>query len=117
MAKHFIIYETKNLKNGKIYIGMHETDNLNDGYLGSGKHLKSDTFTTLGVVVSLVLVQLTKLYWIDAVVALLFGGYIMIIGYKIIRKSLSGIMDEADLGMLQKLSKFRRFSFLKENES
>ena len=72
----------------------------------SGKHLKSDTFTTLGVVISLVLVQLTKLYWIDAVVALLFGGYIMIIGYKIIRKSLSGIMDEADLGMLQKLSKF-----------
>ena len=72
----------------------------------SGKHLKSDTFTTIGVVVSLVLVQWTKLYWIDAVVALLFGGYIMFIGYKIIRKSLSGIMDEADLGMLKSLSKF-----------
>ena len=72
----------------------------------SGKHLKSDTFTTIGVVVSLVLVQWTKLYWIDALVALLFGGYIMFVGYKIIRKSLSGIMDEADLGMLQKLSKF-----------
>lgn len=40
MAKHYIVYETKNLKNGKTYIGMHETDNLNDGYLGSGKHLK-----------------------------------------------------------------------------
>ncbi len=40
MAKHFIIYETKNLKNGKIYIGMHETEDLNDGYLGSGYHLK-----------------------------------------------------------------------------
>lgn len=72
----------------------------------SGKHLKSDTVTTLGVVVSLVLVQLTKLYWIDAVVALLFGSYIMFVGYKIIRKSLSGIMDEADLGMLENLSKF-----------
>lgn len=71
----------------------------------SGKHLKSDTFTTIGVVISLVLVQFTKLYWIDAVVALLFGGYIIIIGYKIIRKSLSGIMDEADLGMLQDISK------------
>ncbi|MGA9211683.1 cation diffusion facilitator family transporter [Kaistella sp.] len=72
----------------------------------SGKHLKSDTITTLGVVVSLILVQITSLYWIDAVVALLFGAYIMWIGYKIIRKSLSGIMDEADLGMLEKLSKF-----------
>lgn len=72
----------------------------------SGKHLKSDTVTTLGVVVSLVLVQLTKLYWIDALVALLFGSYIMFVGSKIIRKSLSGIMDEADLGMLENLSKF-----------
>ncbi|QDP85505.1 cation transporter [Chryseobacterium sp. SNU WT5] len=72
----------------------------------SGKHLKSDTFTTLGVVVSLILVQMTRLYWIDAVVALLFGSYIMFVGYKIIRKSLSGIMDEADPDMLQSLSKF-----------
>ena len=50
----------------------------------SGKHLKSDTFTTLGVVISLILVQLTKLYWIDSVVAFLFGSYIMFIGYQII---------------------------------
>lgn len=53
---------------------------------------------------SLILVYFTKIYWIDAVVALIFGGYIMFIGYKIIRKSLSGIMDEADLGMLTRLS-------------
>lgn len=72
----------------------------------SGRHLKTDTLTTLGVVISLILVSFTKLYWIDAVVALLFGGYIMIVGYKIIRKSLSGIMDEADLGMLSKLAAF-----------
>ncbi|MBU4539318.1 MAG: cation diffusion facilitator family transporter [Weeksellaceae bacterium] len=71
----------------------------------SGKHLQSDTFTTLGVVLSLVLVYFTHLYWIDAAVALIFGGYIMIVGYKIIRKALSGIMDEADLKMLTKLAK------------
>ncbi len=70
----------------------------------SGKHLQSDTITTLGVVVSLILVYFTKIYWIDAVVALIFGAYIMFVGYKIIRKSLSGIMDEADLGMLTLLS-------------
>lgn len=72
----------------------------------SGKHLQSDTITTLGVVISLILVYFTKLYWIDAVVAILFGSYIMFIGYKIIRKSLSGIMDEADLGMLTRLANF-----------
>jgi len=36
---HFI-YKTTNLLNGKYYYGMHSTDNLNDGYLGSGKRLR-----------------------------------------------------------------------------
>ncbi|WP_332024263.1 cation diffusion facilitator family transporter [Kaistella sp.] len=71
----------------------------------SGKHLQSDTLTTLGVVISLILVYLTKIYWIDAAVALIFGGYIMFVGYKIIRKALSGIMDEADQELLSKMAK------------
>ncbi|WP_417428212.1 cation diffusion facilitator family transporter [Halpernia sp.] len=70
----------------------------------SGKHLMADTFTTLGVIISLVIVYFTKIYWIDSVVALLFGIYIIFVGYKIVRKSLGGIMDEADPKMLRKLS-------------
>ena len=35
---HFV-YLTRNLINGKFYIGKHSTENLNDGYLGSGKYL------------------------------------------------------------------------------
>ncbi len=72
----------------------------------SGKHLQSDTITTVGVVVSMILVYFTKLYWIDAAVALFFGAYIMFVGYKIIRKALSGIMDEAELDMVSRLAKF-----------
>jgi hypothetical protein len=37
--KYYYIYKTTNLINGKYYIGMHTTDNLNDGYVGSGKRL------------------------------------------------------------------------------
>jgi group I intron endonuclease len=36
---HFI-YKTTNLLSGRYYIGMHSTDNLEDGYLGSGTNLK-----------------------------------------------------------------------------
>jgi hypothetical protein len=36
---HFI-YKTTNLLNGKYYIGMHSSDSLTDGYLGSGKRLR-----------------------------------------------------------------------------
>ncbi|WP_346983829.1 cation diffusion facilitator family transporter [Chryseobacterium sp. POE27] len=71
--------------------------------ISSGKHLQSDTFTTLGVVVSLIVVYFTKIYWLDSVVALGFGGYIIVVGYKIVRKSLSGIMDEQDPELLNQI--------------
>ncbi len=70
----------------------------------SGKHLQSDTLTTGGVVLSLILVNYTGLFWLDAVVAIVFGGYIILVGYKIIRKSLKGIMDEADLRMVSDIA-------------
>ena len=36
----FIIYKITNIVNGKIYVGKHQTENLDDGYLGSGKLLQ-----------------------------------------------------------------------------
>ena len=38
---YYYLYEVTNLVNGKTYIGQHITDDLEDGYLGSGKALKS----------------------------------------------------------------------------
>ncbi len=36
---YHLVYLTTNLINGKIYVGVHSTYNLEDGYLGSGKTL------------------------------------------------------------------------------
>lgn len=37
---YYVIYKITNIVNGKIYVGCHKTENLEDRYLGSGKHLK-----------------------------------------------------------------------------
>jgi hypothetical protein len=37
----YTVYKTTNLINGKIYVGLHITNNLEDDYLGSGSQLKS----------------------------------------------------------------------------
>ena len=41
MKKYFLIYKVTNLVNQKFYIGKHETVDVNDGYLGSGRAIVS----------------------------------------------------------------------------
>jgi cation diffusion facilitator family transporter len=69
----------------------------------SGKHLQTDTYTTMGIVVGLALIYLTEIIWIDSAVAIIFAVIIIFTGYKILRTSLAGIMDETDSGLLEKI--------------
>lgn len=71
--------------------------------IASGKHLKSDGYTSAGMIAGLGFVLLTGQVWIDSVIALGFGGFIGFIGIKEIRKSYAGIMDEADFDLLRNL--------------
>lgn len=67
----------------------------------AGKHLRVDAYSTFAIVIGLGLIIITKLQWLDSVVALVFSFVIMVTGYKLVRRSLSGIMDEADQKLLQ----------------
>lgn len=68
----------------------------------SGKHLQTDTYSTIGVVAGVGIIQLTHLYWLDKVIAIIMSFWIMYSGYQILRQSIAGIMDEADLVLLKK---------------
>jgi cation diffusion facilitator family transporter len=72
--------------------------------VASGKHLQSDTLTTVGIVIGLILIYLTDLLWLDSLVAFIFALLIIYTGGTIVRKSLAGIMDEADGRLLKKVT-------------
>ena len=69
----------------------------------SGKHLLSDSYTTAGIVAGLVLLFLTRISWLDSAVAILFGCIIFYTGFRIVRASVAGIMDERDNELLRKM--------------
>jgi cation diffusion facilitator family transporter len=71
--------------------------------IASGKHLQTDTYSTLGIIIGLILISSTGYTWIDSAVAIGFGLFIIYTGYQIIRKSLAGIMDEADMVLLKNM--------------
>ena len=45
--------------------------------IASGKHLQSDTWSTAGIIIGLIFLYISGYRWIDGVVAILFGSYII----------------------------------------
>ncbi len=66
----------------------------------AGKHLRVDAYSTFAIVAGLALIMFTKVQWLDSAVAMLIAIIILVTGYKLVRRSLSGIMDETDMQLL-----------------
>jgi len=73
--------------------------------VSAGNHLMTDAYSTVAIVVGLVALLLThnKFLWLDSVVAMIFSVIIIRTGYKVIRRSISGIMDEMDVNLMKKV--------------
>jgi cation diffusion facilitator family transporter len=78
-------------------------ENKSEALQASGHHLQSDTYSTLAIIVGLALIYFTHIHQLDSIVAIIMSIVIMIIGYRIARKSVAGIMDEADEKILEKV--------------
>jgi len=77
---------------------------------GNGKHLMSDSYTSIGVIVALVLILLTGFQWIDPVASVVAAGIIIYTGFQLIRKAVSGLMDETNEEIVDEI-----ISILKQN--
>jgi len=65
-----------------------------------GKHLMTDAVTSAGLVIGILLITITKIYWLDSVISILLGFYILYNGYKLTRKSVGGLMDESNVELV-----------------
>ena len=60
-----------------------------------GRHLMTDVWTSVGVVVGVGAVAMTGLPWLDPVIALAVALNIIVTGYLLVRRSAHGLMDAA----------------------
>ncbi len=71
--------------------------------VASGEHLKSDGYSTLGMIIGLGTIVLTNWLWLDSVVAIIFGVIIIVTGSKVIKEAMAGIMDEVDYDLVKEI--------------
>ena len=72
----------------------------------SGKHLCSDTYSSVGILLGLGIVYAGNalgydLGIFDPIMALIFGAVIVVTGVRVLLKSMNGIMDSADIEVLR----------------
>jgi cation diffusion facilitator family transporter len=72
--------------------------------MADGKHVLTDVFTSVGVVVGLLLVKWTGWLWLDGAIACLVGVNILITGTRLVRQSFSALMDASDPQLLEEIS-------------
>ncbi|HVN87873.1 MAG TPA: cation diffusion facilitator family transporter [Candidatus Binatia bacterium] len=71
--------------------------------VADGQHVLSDFWTSLGVVIGLLLVRLTGIPWLDPLVAALVGFNLARTGLHLVRRAAAGLLDEEDSELLAKL--------------
>jgi cation diffusion facilitator family transporter len=71
--------------------------------VADGRHVLSDFWTSLGIVVGLALVYATGLSWLDPAVAALVALNLLWTGLRLIRDAAGGLLDEEDSALLARL--------------
>ena len=71
--------------------------------IADGKHLISDTLSSIGLVVGLLVIYFTKIVWIDYALTIFFGCFITYTGFKLVTESVTSLLDKADYGKLNHL--------------
>lgn len=126
----FLSHSLSALNNGMILIGASALINYFAGAFclrqgkrnrslalqATGKHLQTDAWSSFAIISGLLLIAIFKIFWLDKVLAMAMSVLIIYNGYKILRQSVAGIMDEADKDLLnetiQLINENRRLNWI-----
>lgn len=111
----FHVQEVHLLQDGAIIIGITGLINFVLGYYlireskalnsltlyADGKHLQTDAYSSAGLVLGLLIIHYTEQYYFDSILSVCLGLYIVFSGYKLVRTSVAGLMDESDTGVVK----------------
>jgi cation diffusion facilitator family transporter len=70
---------------------------------GNGKHILTDSYTSIAVIVAIVLILFTGYTWIDPLASAIAAAVIIFTGFKLMNKSVRGLMDEVDMKIVDEL--------------
>jgi cation diffusion facilitator family transporter len=68
-----------------------------------GHHVLSDWWTSVGVVAGLLLVRVTGIAWLDPVVAGVVVLWLLLTGWRIVRRAIGGLLDAEDPELLRQV--------------
>ena len=71
--------------------------------VADGQHVLSDFYTSVGIVVGLLLVRATGIAWLDPLVAAIVALNLMWTGVRLVRQAAGGLLDEEDTVLLNRL--------------
>ena len=91
----YLIMGTYMVRKGKI----HNTVLM----VADGKHLLTDSLSSIGLIIGLAIMYFTKIYWLDNIIAIVFGFMILYTGIKLLKESVNNLLDEADYDKLNML--------------
>lgn len=69
--------------------------------IAEGKHILSDTYSSIAVVLGLLAVKLTHLNWLDSLLSILLALYILWSGYKLVKQAILPLLDTTDDKIIQ----------------
>lgn len=71
--------------------------------IADGQHVLADFWTSAGIVVGLLLVRFTGLWWLDPLIAAVVALNLMWTGARLVRQAAGGLLDEEDTPLLRRL--------------